>query len=80
MKAILEAGLRIPDDIAVIGAGNVHYSDLLRVSLTTVDQNSTAIGENAADLLLEQLTSRRPRLRSVHLDARVIVRDSSRRH
>jgi hypothetical protein len=42
LKAILEAGLRVPEGIAVIGAGNVHYSDLLRVSLSAVDQNSTA--------------------------------------
>ena len=51
IKAILEANLRVPDDIAVIGAGNVHYSDLLRVPLSTVDQSSATIGETAADLL-----------------------------
>ena len=33
MKAILEAGLRVGADIAVIGAGNVHYSDVLRCRL-----------------------------------------------
>src|SRR5438128_6011374 len=27
MKAIFEAGLNVPDDISVVGAGNVHYSD-----------------------------------------------------
>ena len=31
LKAILEAGLRVPDDIAVIGAGNLLYTDFLRV-------------------------------------------------
>ena len=35
MKAILDAGLRIPEDIAIIGCGNVMYSDCLRVPLTT---------------------------------------------
>lgn len=58
MKAILEAGLRIPRDVAVIGVGNVHYSDLLRVSLTTVDQNSFALGEHAADLLLRHIDAK----------------------
>jgi len=38
MKAIVEAGLDIPRDIAVVGAGNVHYSDVLAIPLTTVDQ------------------------------------------
>ena len=80
LKAILEAGLRIPGDVAVIGAGNVHYSDLLRVSLSTVDQNSTAIGESAADLLLELLKSQEPpKPRTILIEAKVRARDSTRR-
>jgi LacI family transcriptional regulator len=80
LKAILEARLRIPQDIAVIGAGNVHYSDLLRVSLSTVDQNSTAIGENAADLLLELLRAKEPlKPREIVIEAKVRERDSTRR-
>lgn len=80
MKAILEAGLRIPEDVAVIGAGNVHYSDLLRVSLTTVDQNSSALGDHAADLLLEHIESKQPvKPRRILMQPQVIVRDSSLR-
>jgi LacI family transcriptional regulator len=52
LKAILNAGLRIPEDIAVIGVGNVHYSDQLRVPLSTVDQSSALVGRIAAELLL----------------------------
>jgi LacI family transcriptional regulator len=37
MKAILEAGLSIPHDIAVISCGNIKNSDFLRVPLTTID-------------------------------------------
>ena len=36
MKAIWEAGLRVPDDIAVVGVGDIALGDLLRVPLTTV--------------------------------------------
>jgi LacI family transcriptional regulator len=45
-------GLKVPDDIAVVGAGNVHYSDFLAVPLTTVDQGTSEIGKRAANLLL----------------------------
>ncbi|HEY1945664.1 MAG TPA: substrate-binding domain-containing protein [Bryobacteraceae bacterium] len=38
IKAVLESGAKIPEDVAIIGAGNVHYSDLLRVPLSTIDQ------------------------------------------
>ncbi len=59
MKAILDAGLRIPRDIAIAGSGNVRYTDFLRVPLTTVDQDSATIGARAAQLALTQLKSRK---------------------
>ena len=49
MKAILERGLRIPQDIKVIGVGNFHYSDRLRVPLSTIDQSSDTIGRLVPD-------------------------------
>ncbi|MGB8260680.1 MAG: LacI family DNA-binding transcriptional regulator [Terracidiphilus sp.] len=52
MRAIFEAGLRIPNDVAVVGCGNVLHLDLLRVPLTSVDQESSAIGSHAAELAL----------------------------
>lgn len=52
MRAILGAGLRIPQDIAVVGCGNVLYADILLVPLTSVDQDSAAIGKIAAELAL----------------------------
>ena len=80
MKAILEAGLRIPRDIAVIGAGNVHYSDLLRVPLSTIDQSSRLTGKTAADLLTEAMQSKEPVApRRILFPPQLIVRASSRR-
>ena len=80
MKAILEAGLKVPDHIAVIGAGNVHYSDLLRVPLSTIDQGSALIGEKAAELLVECIEAKRPvPPRRVLIPTRLIPRESSRR-
>jgi len=52
MRALLDAGLRIPDDVAVIGCGNLFYSDFLRVPLSSIDQNSVQIGMEAAQLAL----------------------------
>lgn len=78
MKAIREAGLRVPEDIAVIGAGNVHYSDLLAVPLSTIDQSNHAIGETAAAVLLECIESKKPGMpKRVFFSPRVIVRKST---
>jgi LacI family transcriptional regulator len=60
IKAILEAGLEVPYDIEVVGAGNVHYSDILRVPLSTIDLNSSLMGERAARMLLRTLESKEP--------------------
>jgi LacI family transcriptional regulator len=55
MKAAWEAGLRVPDDIAVIGAGDIAHGDLLRVPLTTVSWSKEELGRRAAELILDQI-------------------------
>lgn len=80
MNAILETGLNIPRDIAVVGAGNVHYSDVLGVPLTTVDQETFQIGKRSAELLLEQIASKRPlRPKRILIEPKLVVRQSSQR-
>jgi LacI family transcriptional regulator len=79
MKAILEAGIAIPGEIKVIGVGNVHYSDLLRVPLSTIDQSSTTIGQQAADMLIKSIGSKRKRpAKTVLIDPILVARESTR--
>jgi LacI family transcriptional regulator len=78
MKAILDAGLRIPEDIAVAGCGNVRYAEFLRVPLTSVDQDSITIGERAARLALSLIDSKAPsKPKSLLSEPRLVVRQSS---
>jgi LacI family transcriptional regulator len=80
MKAISEAGLRIPQDIAVVGAGNVQYSDVLAIPLTTVDQGAAQMGRQAAEFLMEQIGAKhKPRIRRVLIPPRLVVRQSTQR-
>ncbi len=58
MRAILEAGFRIPQDIAIIGAGNVKYASELRVPLSSIDQDSETLGARAARLALSLMNSK----------------------
>jgi LacI family transcriptional regulator len=53
MNAILAAGLRIPEDIAIVGSGNIRYADSFRVPLSSVDVNRQALGEEAGNLALQ---------------------------
>jgi LacI family transcriptional regulator len=78
MNVILEAGLRIPEDVAVIGCGNLYYNNSLRVPLSSMDQHSRMIGERAANILLDLLESKmRPQPKSVILNPTLVVRSST---
>ncbi len=80
MRAILDAGLRIPEDIAVVGCGNVPYSDFLRVPLSSVDQGSKMIGKRAAALALKLAhTKSTVRPKSELIAPHMVVRASSLR-
>jgi len=80
MKAIQDAGLRVPHDICVVGAGNVHYSDVLAVPLTTIDQSTYQIGARAAELLLERVGMKRPvRPKKILIAPKLVERESTRR-
>jgi LacI family transcriptional regulator, galactose operon repressor len=80
MKAILEAGQRIPEDVAVIGCGNVHYAGLLRVPLSSIDQDSASIGERAAKLALSLVESKAPvKPKTILLEPKLVVRASTER-
>jgi LacI family transcriptional regulator len=78
MKAIREAGRKVPQDIAVVGAGNVNYSDILAIPLTTIDQEPDEIGRVASRILLEQIESKKsPKPRRVLVPHRLLIREST---
>ena len=77
----LDHGIRIPEEIAVIGCGNLHYDDSLRVPLSSIDQHSRRIGEEAARIALEILNSKiPPKPQTVVLQPELVVRRSTERH
>jgi LacI family transcriptional regulator len=80
IDTILDAGLKVPQDIAVIGCGNVYYDGSLRVALSSIDQHSELIGEQAAILalsLIENKTFFPPK--TVLLEPGLVVRASTKR-
>lgn len=80
ISTILEAGLRVPEDVAVIGCGNLHYDDVLRVPLSSIDQNTNEIGSltaRATIAVIESKQARKPRTYLV--EPRLVVRASTQR-
>lgn len=79
MDAILDAGLRIPEDIAIIGCGNLHYDSALRIALSSIDQHSQLIGRRAGEIVLDLIESKEKQpARSVILEPTLVVRSSTR--
>lgn len=80
IKAILEQGFNVPHDIAVAGAGNVHYSDALAVPLTTVDQGTCQIGSQAAELLITRIANKDGgKIRKILIPPKLVARESTNR-
>ncbi len=81
MQAILDAGLRIPEDIALVGCGNIHYDAYLRVPLTSIDQNAARLGIEAGKMALACIQNRRQRVCDLRLEAvltpTLVVRNST---
>jgi LacI family transcriptional regulator len=80
MSTILEAGLRIPEDIALIGCGNLPNNDWLRVPLSSIDQRSQTVGRRAAELALNLIESKHmPRTQTTVLEPTLVIRSSTRK-
>jgi LacI family transcriptional regulator len=80
MHGLFEQGLRIPEDVALIGCGNLYRDENLRVPLSSVDQSSSLIGKEAARIALHILNSKLPPAsENVILKPQLIVRGSTRR-
>jgi LacI family transcriptional regulator len=76
----LDAGLRIPRDIAFVGCDNLHYGASLKAPLSSIDHHSSLIGVRAAKMLLKLLMDNTSTTtRQVVLQPSLVVRQSSLR-
>jgi len=80
IAAALDAGLRVPEDIAIVGCGNLLYNKFLKIPLTSVDQQTAAIGQKAGKLALQLIEAGEPIApQLVLLEPRLVVRQSTER-
>jgi LacI family transcriptional regulator len=76
LRAAEERGIRVPEDLTVVGYDNIYISTINRVSLTTVDQSGHHTGEASVRLLLERINGR-TEPQQVVLTPELIVRSTS---
>ncbi len=81
MQALKEANIKIPDEIGVIGFANEAFGSLVSPALSTIDQQTSKMGEETARIFLKLLKNENPGAKpeKLVLEPRLIVRESSRR-
>jgi LacI family transcriptional regulator len=85
IRAIKKAGLRVPQDIAVVGFSNWFYSSIMEPPLSSVDQPGFLMGQEAARLLIRQIKIKDKDDEAVIapevkiLKTKLIIRESSKR-
>lgn len=78
MDAIRDAGLRIPDDVSVIGFDDVPAASLAHPPLTTVRQPMAEMGRLATRMLLDSIANPGQEGTRIDLPTELIVRESCR--
>lgn len=76
MRTIQEAGLRVPEDIALVGFDDIPIARQLKVPLTTIKQPITRLGVKAVELLIDLIENGTKPARRIILDTELIIRDS----
>lgn len=80
MKTLQKHGIKIPEDIAVVGFTESRMAMIIEPNLTSVEQPTFEMGKLAAELLLEQLKNNQDERLSpkiITLDAKLNIRESS---
>ncbi|MNW67176.1 HTH-type transcriptional regulator DegA [compost metagenome] len=79
LQAAKELGLRVPEDVSIIGFDNTILASVTSPPLTTVAQPIEELGHRAVDLLIEELKDERKEPQKIVLKPELVIRDSAGR-
>jgi len=80
MLAIKEAGLKVPNDIAVMGFNNEPVDNLIEPSLTSIDQPAYEMGWHAAEMLFDQINGQTGEQVLKVLRSEIVIRNSTSKY
>jgi LacI family transcriptional regulator len=76
MRAVRDSGLRVPDNVAIVGYDDILFASLSTPTLTTVRQHKEKLGETACGVMIDLLEGRISELPRVTLPVELVVRES----
>ena len=77
IKASLAAGLRVPQDVAVVGFDNIQFSRMMNPTITTVCQPFDQLGTLAVEMLVRVINGDDEHIESIHLGCELMIREST---
>ncbi len=77
MNRLRELGKRIPEDVAIVSFSGTTLSTIVYPQLTTVESPLRQIGRHAAELISKKIKDPSSPIRSIVLDAEIVLRGSS---
>jgi LacI family transcriptional regulator len=75
--ALKEAGLRVPEDVSVVGFDDIPIASFANPALTTVRQPLVRMGEIAAQTLVSQIEERAESVSQIAIEPEFVIRDST---
>jgi len=76
MQAIKEKGLRIPEDIGLVGYDDIPFSSLISPALSTIRLKKQELGAESVKLLLSRINGNRKKAKKIMLDVELITRET----
>lgn len=78
MRAALDAGLRVPEDVSIIGNDNIWVGKYSPITMTTIDQNLNQVAEEALKIIFKRLKDKNwENPEHVTVEGKFIIRESS---
>ncbi|SFC90533.1 transcriptional regulator, LacI family [Algibacter lectus] len=80
-QVLNEQNIRMPEDIALVGFGNEAFTAMVSPTITSIEQHSSEIGQQAAKTFLKHVKNESftQTLNKIILNAELIIRDSSKK-
>lgn len=74
-----DRGIRIPEDIGIVGFSNEPFSKVVSPSISTIAQPGFEMGQKAAELIIRKIENKERTYKTIVLPTELIIRESSMR-
>ncbi|MBM3702872.1 MAG: hypothetical protein FJW63_07805 [Actinobacteria bacterium] len=77
MKAFKAGGIKVPDDISIIGLDNIALTEIVSPALTTIELERYRIGKTSMELLLNRIKDKKLPKQTCIFKTKLIIREST---